>query len=99
MSGYKLVAKRATRKWVDDAAAETLFRHKRVRVKDFTKRVLKSPAEMEKVFKKLKRDPGVLAKIYSKTSSGTTLAPEDDPRPAMMGGKAALKALADRMAG
>ena len=76
--GYKLVAKRATRQWVNEAHAA------KVLGEDFveTKPVLLSPAQAEKVLKKrgLTLPDGLVVAV----SSGNTIAPQDDPRPAVM---------------
>ena len=77
--GYKLVAKRATRQWVDEAEAlaklgGTIPMYEPMKVI--------SPAAAEKVLKKSKLalpDDLVVA-----VSSGSTLAPESDPRPAVL---------------
>jgi len=76
--GYKLVNKQARRQWVDeDAAAKALIA---LDVDPFKQEII-SPAVAEKLLKKSKLalpDDLVVA-----VSSGTTLAPEDDPRPAV----------------
>jgi hypothetical protein len=77
--GYKLVAKRATRQWVnEDKAAKALI----VLDVDPFKQEIISPAAAEKLLKKSKLalpDDLVVA-----VSSGSTLAPESDPRPAVL---------------
>ena len=77
--GFKLVQKQARRQWVDPkAAAPWLISQGLDEV--FTQELI-SPAQAEKVLKKRKmvlRDDLVVA-----VSSGTTLAPVDDPRPAV----------------
>jgi len=79
--GYKLVAKRATRQWVneDDAKAALL---KDLKESDIMETALISPAKAEKVLKKhgLTLPEGTVVAI----SSGSTLANEDDPRPALL---------------
>jgi hypothetical protein len=92
--GYKLVAKRAQRRWRDDDEAIAWGRRVGVPVTD---EKLKTVAAVEKLVKK--RNIDVPAGLYSKVSSGTTIAPDDDPRPAapsegqMEGAVAKLKAL------
>lgn len=79
--GYKLVAKRATRKWVDEGAAKTaLLPH--LPESELMETTLLSPAQVEKKLKKLKLalPEGIVASI----SSGSTMASEDDPRPAVL---------------
>jgi len=90
--GYKLVAKRATRQWIDEAkAAEALLTLNIPRTEIFKEELL-SPAQAEKVLKKSKLalpDDLVVA-----VSSGSTLAPESDPRPAVLNlGKQLTQAL------
>jgi hypothetical protein len=79
--GYKLVPKRATRQWVDeDKAKEVLTDF--LSPEELTVSKLVSPAQAEKALKKRKIDlPGELVVAVS---SGNTLAPESDPRPAVM---------------
>ena len=82
VTGYKLVAKRATRKWVDeDEAAERLL-DLGLLEDEIVKSELISPAQAEKVLKKSKLalpDDLVVA-----VSSGSTLASVSDPRPAVL---------------
>jgi hypothetical protein len=81
--GYKLVAKKATRQWVDEAVTKTKLAEMGVKDKDlFKPQELISPAQAEKLLKKSKLalpDDLVVA-----VSSGSTLAPESDPRPAVL---------------
>jgi hypothetical protein len=72
--GYKLVAKRGTRQWVSDNAAVNFLGDKA-----YEKKVI-SVAQAEKLVGK-KNFPSDLA---VSVSSGSTLAPEDDPRPAVL---------------
>ena len=77
--GYKLVAKRATRKWVDDAAAEkALFE---MGVEPHVTEII-SPAAAEKLLKKSKL--ALPDDLVKSVSSGNTMAPESDPRPAVL---------------
>lgn len=79
--GYKLVAKRATRKWVDEEAAKTaLLQH--LPESELMESSMLSPAQVEKKLKKLKL--ALPEGIVSSISSGSTMAPEDDPRPAVL---------------
>lgn len=80
--GFKLVAKRAVRRWKDDAAAvEQLGSLGFERDEIFHEPKLKSPAQVESVIgKKFK---AVLEPLVDKSSSGTVLAPLDDPKPAV----------------
>ena len=75
--GWKLVAKRATRKWKDEEAATAAFGKTPGAL---TEPELRSPAQIEKLLGKKKF--GVLAEAHvEKMSSGLTLAPAEDPRP------------------
>jgi len=75
--GYKLVAKRATRQWMDETQALTALTETGLNAAELTE--LKSPAQVEKVLKKHKIT--MPADLISAVSSGSTLAPKDDPRP------------------
>ena len=79
LPGYKLVAKRATRKWIDEEAAKVALL---VNLTDVTETTLISPAVAEKALKKLglTLPEGTVVAV----SSGNTLANEDDPRPAVL---------------
>jgi hypothetical protein len=79
--GYKIVQKQARRQWVDEAKAAQALLVMNVPRSEIYKEELLSPAQAEKVLKKSKMalpDDLVVA-----VSSGTTLAPVDDPRPAV----------------
>ena len=74
--GYKLVAKRGTRKWLDESKARAALIEAGLKDPDVT--TLVSPAVAEK---KLKRLPeGLTVSV----SSGNTMAPDSDPRPAVL---------------
>jgi len=80
VSGYKLVAKRAARQWADEAKAVEFMQkngvapHKEVEVL--------SVAQAEKALKKSKVE--LPDDLVVAVSSGSTLAPESDPRPAVL---------------
>lgn len=79
--GYKLVAKRGQRKWVnEDGAKEALLEY--LPKSDVMEESLISPAVAEKLLKKqrLALPEGLAVSV----SSGHTLAAEDDPRPAVV---------------
>lgn len=80
--GYKLVAKRGTRQWVDEAKAATAMLTMNVPRSEIYKEELLSPAQMEKVLKKSKM--ALPDDLVVSVSSGTTLAAESDPRPAVL---------------
>jgi hypothetical protein len=73
--GWKLVAKRGTRKWVDEAKAAAALTE--LGVEPYKKELL-SPAQAEKKTKNLPE--GLTVSV----SSGDTVAPESDPRPAVL---------------
>ena len=87
--GYKLVAKRGTRQWVDEGKAALalaeldIFPHKKPEII--------SPAQAEKELKK--RKMALPDDLVVSVSSGTTLAPVDDPRPAVQSFVGLSKAL------
>jgi hypothetical protein len=77
-----LVPKRATRKWADETAAQLWAKAHGVEPWE-TK--LKSPAQIEAGVKAVfpaKGRPQLPEELIDKSSSGYTLAPEADPRPA-----------------
>ena len=88
--GYKLVAKRATRAWADAHKAVAFLESQGV--PSYKEPEVISPAQAEKALKKSKLalpDDLVVA-----VSSGNTLAPESDPRPAVLNlGKQLTQAL------
>ena len=77
--GWKLVAKRGTRSWVDQGKAADALNALGV---DPMKLALVSPAQAEKLLKAKKQNlpEGLTVSV----SSGDTLAPESDPRPAVL---------------
>ena len=78
VTGWKLVEKRATRKWVDEEKTAASLSEQFTQDEMFDRK-LKSPAQMEKLLKKsgMEIPEGLVVAV----SSGTTIAPEDDPRP------------------
>ncbi len=77
--GYKLVAKQARRQWVSEQdAAEAL---EFLNMNPY-KQELISPAQAEKELKK--RKLALPPELVVSVSSGTTMAPESDPRPAVV---------------
>lgn len=77
--GWKLVEKRATRKWVDEDAVRSWAKAKKLKASAITTTELLSPAAMEKALGK----KFIPADLIVKQSSGLTLAEEYDPRPAV----------------
>jgi hypothetical protein len=92
--GWKLVEKRATRRWNDEEAARLALEAGDVPPAKFMEFRLKSPAQ---VFKALKGDTvaDVLAGYVTTQSSGNTLARAADPRPAVVGRPTAKDAFAE----
>jgi CRISPR/Cas system-associated exonuclease Cas4 (RecB family) len=78
---WKLVAKRATRQWVDEDKAAIALAQDMSHDEMYTKKLL-SPAQAEKILKKAKKE--LPANQVVAISSGSTLAPVDDPRPAVL---------------
>ncbi len=101
--GWKIVNKRANRSWVDEDLALRYFAKIGLPASErFVKKIL-SPAQAETALKKaglLSELPEKVGKqkLVDKVSSGTTLAPESDKRPAVTLAPDALRALADRLA-
>jgi len=81
--GWKLVAKRGTRQWVNEEAMVAAMTEQGLTFDDITEQKFRSPAQVEKVLKakKLTMPEGLVAMV----SSGHTLAPEDDKRPSVDG--------------
>jgi hypothetical protein len=78
--GFKLVQKRANRQWVSADEAKAALSRLGLDDTELTETKLVSPAQAEKALKKRKLAlPDGLAVAVS---TGTTLAPESDPRPA-----------------
>ena len=75
--GFKLVDKRATRKWKDEDAAKKAFG---AIPGAMTEPELRSPAQVEKLLGKKKFEKAA-GDFVGKTSSGHTLVPASDPRP------------------
>jgi hypothetical protein len=92
VKGFKLVNKRATRKWGADAE-ENLRKYRKLKVSDVIEAKLLSPAKMEKVFNAKKLDFARMDAYIQKTSTGTTLARDEDPRDGVMSASALKAAL------
>jgi hypothetical protein len=84
LPGLKLVAKRATRKWKDEEAAQEFLEVLGV-AKDqmFDEPKFKTPAKMESFFPGKNKDQRqqAMAELVKKESSGCNLVPAEDPRP------------------
>ena len=79
--GFKLVAKRGTRQWTSEDAVDAWVDANGL-TKEAYESKLRSPAQMEKVLKKYKKE--LPSELVVSISSGSTLAPESDSRPAVL---------------
>lgn len=77
--GYKLVEKRPRRHWTNEDAVIKWAKDRAI--EPFEKPELKSPAQLEKGLKKPEK--AELAAFTASVSSGSTLVPESDARPAV----------------
>ena len=80
--GWKLVPKRATRQWVNDEGAREALEQMGLDSEELIVTELKSPAQVEKVLKKHKLE--LPKDLIVAVSTGNTIAPESDPRPAVL---------------
>lgn len=81
--GYKLVAGRAMRKWVDeDRALNWLKGNSAIKPSDLFKKKFISPAQAEKLDRALKKDD-TFKQLIHKPPGKHQVAKEDDPRPAI----------------
>jgi len=98
LNEFKLVNKRPSRVWADEnKIIDYIAKRENVLISDAYERKLKTPAQMEKLFKELDIDPNELSDYIVSVSSGTTIAPSSDKRPDATP-TLALQALADRLA-
>lgn len=84
--GWKLVDKRAIRKWRDENEAQVwLMTQHELGEEDIFERKMKSPAEIEKLMPGSNKEKraAVLAAVTTKQSSGVVLVPATDKRPAV----------------
>ncbi len=88
IKGWKLVAKRAVRQWVDEAAAILKFKTLKISSTQYMVTKLISPAQAEKILPKAE-----VNKLANPVSSGTTIAPMEDKRPAVLAPAALGEAL------
>jgi hypothetical protein len=80
--GWKLVNKRATRSWTDEKEANHWLDGKGLEPDQIYEKKIISPAGAEKLLKKNKI--ALPQELVVAVSSGSTLAREDDPRPAVV---------------
>ena len=84
--GFKAVAKRGMRKWIDEALVYGFMLEHGIDRERGEVTKLKSPAQLEKELKRSKLP--LPEDLYRKQSSGNTLAPDSDPRPPLALGPA-----------
>lgn len=82
--GWKLVDKRATRKWKEDRVIAPELAKLGLVAEQIWVTELRSPAAVEKFLPAPRRKE--LVPLIDKVSSGTTIAPESDKRPAVQSG-------------
>ena len=81
IAGFKLVAKRALRKWTDEEAALMKVRKaKKIKLEDAVDMKLKTVPQLEKVCEKIGFDFKKFDAYYDSVSSGTTLVIDSDSR-------------------
>ena len=82
IEGYKLVKKRAMRKWTDTTGVmKKLKNMKKLVLSDYTVSKMVTPPQLEKICKAKSVDFDQFDVYHSYVSSGTTVAAADDPRP------------------
>jgi hypothetical protein len=79
--GYKIVQKQARRKWTSEESAKQALLSLGLKESVVVETSIMSPAQAEKALKK--RFSELPEDLIKSESSGTTLAPVDDPRPAV----------------
>lgn len=77
--GWKLVDKRATRKWKEDINLDNLARNLGLKAPEVFETKLKSPAQVEKLLPNKHKE--ILEQFVTKESSGKTLVQASDKRP------------------
>jgi hypothetical protein len=82
--GWKIVEKKAAKKWTDAATAATYLKSKHVAAKHITNpAALRTPTQVLAALKQMKKCVDIEA-FFETKSSGTTLAQEDDSREAVI---------------
>lgn len=82
--GFKLVSKRATRKWKDEDLLSQHVLKTSIPIEFFYESKLKSPAQMEKIKHFKEEISEVIKELAVAESSGFVLVPDTDPRPQAM---------------
>jgi hypothetical protein len=80
--GWKLVNKRATRQWANEEVAFKTLRDLGIQSRELRQLKFVSPAQAEKVIKQ--HGKTLPTELVIAVSSGSTLAREEDPRPAVV---------------
>jgi len=84
LKGWKIVDKRAVTKWTDAEGAEVMLKDKRIARRDITNPAkIRTPKQVADFLKKKGKSID-LSEFTVSESSGTTLAPEDDDRDAVL---------------
>jgi hypothetical protein len=81
--GWKIVPKRGQRKWLDEQVATVKLRELGLKAKEIQPPEILSPAQAEKLLKSKGKPSKIIDTLTSSVSSGNTLAPASDPRPAI----------------
>ena len=79
VKGWKLVNRRAVRQWKSEEKAIAAFRKARLKSSEYQITKLVSPSQAEKLI-----DKKIIATLADPVSSGTTIAPFEDKRPAVI---------------
>lgn len=94
ISGWKLVNKRPQRKWVDEAKALRYLQRAGVPADERYVKKFVSPKQAEDALKRNNLPAQLPKGMVDSVSSGTTLAPADDPRPEVPVSASVLQQLA-----
>jgi Protein of unknown function (DUF2800). len=81
--GWKLIARRATRKWTGPEAVADALKARGYADEEIFKQELKSPAQIEKLMGKKAFSAHPISALVEKKSSGHKMAPANDPAPAI----------------
>ena len=95
--GWKLVNGRATRSWKDEEKTLKYFAKLGLPAAERHVKKIISPAQAEAALKRNALPAELPAALVDKSSSGTTLAPESDKRPAVAIAPEAFRLLAERL--
>ena len=82
--GWKLVQKRSARHWINEAEALDYCKRSRMKREKYMNESLKTPPQMEKLVGEKVYSKKIAPMVHS-TSSGLTIAPDTDKRPAVVG--------------